>query len=526
MNTVPSDQINILKSLLAEFPILQVVSVYRLTRGIKKSTPPIISLLIKVDMLPSSVKTKRTITAFMLAMINIAAIGSVKNWALTAEYGFSSIIYILIAALVFFIPTALVSAELATGWPEAGGVFVWVKRAFGHRTGFLAIWLLWVQNLFWYPTILSFIAVALAYIINPALANNTVYNTAVILIAFWGATLVNLLEMRVSASISSLSVVFGTFIPGGLIILLGLIWYLNAEPLQITFSWAALFPSITSAEQLVFLTGVILSLCGIEMSAVHARNVLHPKRDYPKAILISSAIIIGSSILGVLAIAIVIPQKQIGLASGALQAFSYFANAYQIHWITPLIAGLMLVGALGAMSTWIIGPAKGLLAAAQSGDLPPYFREVNKNGMPKRLLFAQGTIVSLISLIFLWMPTVSAGFWILSAMNAQIYLVMYLLLFATAIRLRYTHPEHERPYEIPGGKAGMWAAAGLGIAGSLFAMGIGFFPPSQIKTVGTPFYMSFVALITALMCTAPSLILLFQKPSWKKPLEHEKAQKL
>ena len=470
----------------------------------------------------SPAKLKRTITVFTLAMINVAAIGSVKNWAITAEYGVASIFYILLAALIFFIPTALVSAELATSFPEAGGVFIWIKHAFGHRTGFLAIWLLWVQTLFWCPTVLSFIAASIAYIFDPELATNTTYTITVILVAFWGATIANLLGMRTSAWISSIGVLLGTFIPGGFVIILGAIWYLTGEPLQITFSWNNLVPDINSITQVVFFTGMILSLCGMEMSAVHARDVLHPKRDYPRAILLATAIIIGSSILGVLAIACVIPQQQIGLDSGAIQAFSYFAKAYNIQWVTPAIAGLMAIGAIGSMSTWVIGPSKGLLAAAQSGDLPPYFRGINQNGMPKRLLFAQGIIVSLISLIFIWMPTVSAAFWILSAMTAQVYLIMYLLLFSAAIKLRYTMPKHERPYKIPGGEIGMWITTILGIGSSLFAMIIGFFPPSQIETGSKPIYITFVLLITALVCIAPSLILLFQKPSWKEQLEHEK----
>lgn len=467
-------------------------------------------------------KLPRTINVFTLAMINIAAVGSIKNWPVTAEYGFSSIFYFLLAALIFFIPTSLVSAELATGWPQAGGVFAWVKQAFGHRAGFLAIWLLWVQNLFWYPTILSFIGATTAYIFNPELANNTIYSVSMILITFWGATIANLLGMRTSGWISSIGVLLGTFVPGILIIVLGVIWYVTGQPLQMTFSWDRLIPNIGSFEQQVFFSGVILSLIGMEMSAVHAKDVMHPKRDYPRAILLSAAIIIGSSILGVLAIACVIPQKQLSLVSGALQAFSYFTTAYKIQWVTPLIAVLMAIGAIGSLSTWILGPAKGLLAAAQSGDLPPVFRTINKNGIPQCLLVCQGIIVSLICLIFIWMPTVSAAFWILSAVVIQLYLMMYLLMFATVIKLRYTMPRHERPYQIPGGKIGLWTTALLGICSSVFTMIIAFFPPRQIETGNHTLYVAFVFIATALFSCGPLLILLFQKPSWKKQLKHEK----
>lgn len=465
--------------------------------------------------------SRRTLSIFTLAMINVAAIGSVKNWPVTAEYGVASIFYLILASIIFFIPVSLISAELATGWPKAGGVYAWIKEAFGHRTGFLGIWLLWIENVIWYPTVLSFIGATIAYIFQPDLANNKIYSLAMILVVFWGTTLVNLLGMRTSGWISTIGVVFGTFIPGFLIIGLGLAWYFTGQPLQITFSMSNLIPEISSVEQMVFFTGVILSLCGMEMSAVHAKDVLNPQKEYPRAILLSAIIIIGMSILGVLAIASVIPQKQISLVAGAMQAFSYFVNAYHLNWLTPFIAVLIAIGAIGSLSTWIVGPTKGLLAAAIAGDLPPFFRVVNKNGMPIRLLLVQALIVTLLSLVFLWMPSVSSAFWILSAMVSQLYLVMYLLLFAAAIKLRYKRPHVQRDYKVPGGKGGMWFVAGLGILSSIFAMIVGFFPPSQIQTGAITWYITFLLGGTLLICCTPSLILLFQKPSWKKPLKHE-----
>jgi putative glutamate/gamma-aminobutyrate antiporter len=464
----------------------------------------------------------RTLTVFTLAMINVAAIGSVKNWPVTAEYGLSSIFYLLLAALVFFIPVSLVSAELATGWPQAGGVYAWIKQAFGHRTGFLGIWLLWIENVIWYPTVLSFIGATIAYIFLPELANNKLYSIATILIIFWGTTLMNLLGMRISGWISTFGVLFGTFIPGFLIIGLGIHWYFSGQPLQITFTAKDLIPQLGSVDQMVFFTGVILSLCGMEMSAVHAKDVVHPQKEYPRAILLSGVIILGMSILGVLSIASVIPQKEISLVAGSLQAFSTFVNAYQLNWLTPCIAALIALGAIGSLSTWIVGPTRGLLAAAIGGDLPPLFRSVNKRGMPLALLLLQGLIVTLLSLVFLWMPSVSSAFWILSALVSQLYLIMYLLLFAAAIKLRYKKPDVKRAYTVPGGKAGMWVVAGLGIISSLFAIVIGYFPPSQLDTGNTLWYIAFLMIGALLVCFGPALILLFQKPHWKKLLKHEK----
>lgn len=126
----------------------------------------------------------KTISIFTLAMINVAAVSSVRNWPTIAEYGFSSLFFFLLAAILFFIPVSMVAAELATGWPKEGGVFVWVKEAFGHRTGFLAVWLLWAENLVYYPALISFIAGTVAYIFNPLLSNSTLYILSFVVLLF------------------------------------------------------------------------------------------------------------------------------------------------------------------------------------------------------------------------------------------------------------------------------------------------------------------------------------------------------
>src|SRR6185437_14865497 len=100
-----------------------------------------------------------------------------------AVYGFSLVFFYLVAALVFFIPTILVTAELATAWPNTGGAYIWVREAFGPHCGFMVIWLQWIYNVVWYPTILAFIGATLAYLFDPALANNKYFLIAVVLIS-------------------------------------------------------------------------------------------------------------------------------------------------------------------------------------------------------------------------------------------------------------------------------------------------------------------------------------------------------
>lgn len=463
----------------------------------------------------------KTLTFFMLTMINVATIGSIKNWPVTAEYGFSSIFFVILASLVFFIPTALVSAELASTWPKLGGVFSWVKEAFGQRFGFLAAWLLWFQNIVWYPTILSFIAATIAYSVDPALMNNQLYITIFILLLFWGVTLLNLKGMRVSGWISSLGMIFGTLLPGLFIIILGAIWFFTDRPSQIEFSWKSLIPDMSSPNNLVLFTGVLLSLAGIEMSAVHAKDVKNPKKDYPRAILFSALIILGLSIPGILSISIVVPQQEISLVAGSLQAIIIFLEAYHLNYLMPYLAFLIAIGALASMSTWIAGPTKGLLAAACEGDLPPLFRTVNRHSMPTALLITQAIIVSLLSFVFILFPGFNIGFWMLTAILSILYLMMYLFLFSAALVLRYKKGNVERPYKIPGGKLGIWLVCGLGFFSSLFAIIIGFFPPSQIPINNAPLYVALLFGGVLLFSMGPLILLLFKKPHWKNKLDHE-----
>ena len=451
----------------------------------------------------------------MIALINIAAVCNIKNFPLLAEYGLSIIIFLTLSALFFFIPVAFVSAELASGWPDRG-VYSWVKEALGSKWGFLAIWLQWIENVIWYPTILSFIAATFAYMINPDLATHKIYILCSILITFWSITCINFLGMRVSGWISSLTASLGTIVPIGLIMILGLWWIFSGNPLQIEFSWGKLLPDLTSINQLVLLSGVLLGLAGMEMSAVHAHDVEDPRRNYPRAIFLSAALILLFSALGALSIAAIVPVKQIQLASGGMEAFRYLFESLHMPWAVSLIAGITTFGALGMMSTWIVGPSRGLLATAEHGDLPRIFHKVNRHGMPVTILIVQGIIVTLLSLVFLFMPSVNSSYWILVALASLLYMVMYILLFISALRLRHKQPHAQRVYRVPGGTVGLWILCLMGIFGAGFGFVISFFPPSQLDTGDLLCFESFLLFGATLFCGAPFVIYQLRELSWKK----------
>lgn len=461
----------------------------------------------------SSFSKLKTLGVFSLVMINVIAVDSLRSLPFSAEYGFSLVFYYLIASLTFFIPTALVSAELATGWPNKGGIYVWVREAFGDLAGFIIIWLQWVYNIVWYPTILSFIGGALAYLINPSLANSKIYMLFVVIVIFWGATLINFYGMRTSSIISTLGALFGTLFPMLFIIGLGIVWLVLGNPVQIHFSKAEFLPVLTDPTNLAFLTAVLFGLVGMEMSAVHADEVKNPGKTYPRAIFYSSVIIFISLVFSSLAIAMVVPKRELNVVTGLVQAYDIFFSAYHLNWMGPVITLLIIIGGIGSVATWIIGPTKGLLIAAQDGSAPPIFGGINKKGVPVTLLIFQATIFTILCTVFLLMPTVSSSYWILTAMTAQLAMLVYIALFAAAIWLRFKHPEVKRSFQIPGGKPVLILVCALGMLSSIGAIILGFIPPSQIATGNIFIYEGILIFGIILLTLSPVVIYLKRKPA-------------
>ncbi|MEA1928020.1 MAG: amino acid permease [Candidatus Auribacterota bacterium] len=144
---------------------------------------------------------------------------------------------------------------MASLW--SGGIYIWTRRAFGERWGFIAIWFQWISAVVWFPTVLSFIAATVAYIFNPALAENKFFVLIVVLSIYWLATLGNFLGMKEVGWVSTLGIC-STMIIAGVIIVLGAIWIIQGNPSQITFAAHDLFPDFSRLENLVFLAGVMV----------------------------------------------------------------------------------------------------------------------------------------------------------------------------------------------------------------------------------------------------------------------------
>lgn len=424
-------------------------------------------------------RSKKVLSVFSLVMINVIAVDSLRTLPLTAKLGLPLVFYYSLAALAFFVPVALVSAELATAYPEAGGIYIWVREAFGKRAGFITIWLQWIYNVVWFPTILAFIAATFAYLLSPELSQHKNYLLLMTLGLFWLFTLLNCFGMRISGLISIIGAILGTLAPMIGIIILGIVWIFSGMPLSIPpeSSW---LPNFSDLGNLSLFSAVLFGLLGIEMSAVHAEEVKNPQRDYPRALLYSTIIIFLTLVLGSLSIVFVIPQQTLSVVSGLIDAYDVFFKAYNMPWMTAVTAGCIIIGSLSGVAAWIIGPTKGLLVAARDNCIPAIFSKVNRHGAPIPILLTQGLIFTALTSVFLLFESINAAYWILSDLCAQMALMVYIFMFSAAIRLRYKKPNHQGAYIVPGGNITMWFICLTGIVCCLLAIFIGFIPPSQI----------------------------------------------
>lgn len=437
------------------------------------------------------------LSVFTLMMINVAAILSLRSLPGLAEYGWALVFYLALGSLCFFIPSALVSAELASGWSGEGGVYLWVKEAFGPRWGFVAVFMQWAENLPWFPAVLAFGASAVAYMFNPALAEDKLFMFIMIQASLWGATFLNFRDMKLSAFFSSSGAIMGTILPGVLIIGLGMARALSDQPLEIPFTPHALVPNMENLQQLMLLAAMLVSFTGIEMSAVHVNDVRRPSVSYPIAIFAACALIIGLSTLGGLAIAFIVPADGVSLSAGVCQAFDKLFTLHHASFMTPVVCVLLAYGALTMVVTWMVGPSRGIRQVAREGYLPRWMQRTNRHGIPTNILLTQSGLASVFSCVVLFMPSVSSAFMLMSALAVQLYLVMYLLMFAAALRLRYTRPDVVRGYTIPGGRAGIWTVTVVAGLTCLFVLAFGFIPPADVRSEGALPVIRYVGFLLA-----------------------------
>ncbi|PWX34632.1 glutamate:gamma-aminobutyrate antiporter [Clostridium perfringens] len=427
--------------------------------------------------------TKKSLTLFGFFAMTASMVMGVYEYPTFATSKLHLVFYLLLGGFLWFIPVALCAAEMATvdGW-EKGGVFTWTGKNLGKKYGFANLFFEFFEITVGFVTMIYFILGALSYVFDwPALNSNPMIKFIGVLVIFWILALSQFGGTKYTAKIAKIGFIVGILLPAAILIILALVYIIQGNPIYIS-SKDTFVPDFTKVNTLVVFVSFILSYMGVEASATHANEMDNPKKEYPLAMLLLVIVAIVVSTLGGLAIAAVIPQDQINLSAGVVQTFAVLLGHFTANntILVKIIALLLAFGVIAEVSSWVVGPTRGMIIAAEEGAIPKSWAKTNEHDVPVYLVIAQGIIVSIWDAVL----TFGAGgsnlsFLAAMSLTVVIYLSGYILFFVGYIKAILGEGLNGA-YQMPGGKPVKIIVAIIGLATSIFAFFISFVPPTSI----------------------------------------------
>jgi glutamate:GABA antiporter len=441
----------------------------------------------------------------------VGSVGDLGSAPTLAVFGLPSVVLYVIPAIVFLVPAALVSAELASGWK--GGVYDWVSEGISPAMGFGAVWCQFAQTTFYYPAVLAYIASTLSYVFAPGLAHSGLYTTVVIIVLFWASLFFAARGVIAADRLASWGILVGTLIPGLLLVVMAGIYLLQGKHSAAPLNAHQLLPPWHGLTSVVLIVNGFFTYAGVEVNAVHVDDLRDPGREFPKAILLAVILVLLVFIPPTLAISIAVPSQHISLTAGVMQAFRTLLDHFSLSFLEPIIAIGLVVASISGLLDWLGGPSTGLVQIGRErGYLPRYFQRVNANGVQVRILATQGVVITAIGLLYALVPTVSRAYWIFAALATEVYLIMYVLMFVAAGNLRRRQPGHPRGYRAPA----LITTCVVGVFASVAACIVGLLPPSQLGRANTPVYVcALLAAVLLIGVLPPTLLYRLRRPEWK-----------
>ena len=428
---------------------------------------------------------RRELGLLDLVFMNVVAVTGPRWIASASRYGAASLTLWVLAFLVFFVPQGLVITELSSRYPQEGGIYVWTKKAFGDFHGFLCGWCYWINNLFYFPSLLIFTITCAAYIGGTDAAGietRAHLITTVSLLCFWFVILVKIRGLRVGKWLQNLGAV-GIWIPSLVLILMGgSAYYMFGSANPITLE--GLRPDV-STSTLTFWAQMCFGFAGLEVTSLLGGEVRNPRRNIPRGILIGGLIVATIYISGTLSVYIALPSKDISIVSGLMQAIAEVTTRVGVAWVLPIMAFFLAVGGLGGTSAWVAGSARVPYVAGLDKYLPESFGRIHpKYGSPHVAILFQGVVSSLIIATGYLADDVPVAYLMLVNITLIVYFLPYLYLFAAAIALRYREGLRPGIIPIPGGRPGTIVAAALGFTATLVSIILAMlFPPAEVKNI-------------------------------------------
>ena len=376
-----------------------------------------------------------------VVLMNVVAVVGLRWIARGARTGPPSVTLWVLAWIAFFVPLAVSVASLASHYPDQGGVYVWVRRAFGPRHGFVCGWCLWVNNLFYFPSVLLFGAANFAAMGNwQTMGASRAYAVAFVLIGIWLAAGINIIGLKLGKWLQNAGS-FGVWIPVGLLIgcgLLALARFGSATP----FTARAMIPRGNVLDTIGLWSAMCFAFSGFEITSFIGQEIDNPERTIPRGIFIAGIATTVVYIAGSASVLFAIPMSSLKELSGITDAVQLVAGRVGLTGLGALTGALLTLNALAGTASWTAGAARVPFAAGVDSVMPASFARLHPRYLtPHVALIAQSIASSAIFLASVFFTvsgrstSIQEAYDILVNLTILIYFIPYLYLFVAQVRL-------------------------------------------------------------------------------------------
>lgn len=383
-----------------------------------------------------------------MTLFTVCAVLVIDQLPASASIGVQSIFWWVFTLVLFFIPYGLITSEMGSSLPQEGGIYAWVRRAFGPLWAGRTAWLWWVNVAFWMPSVYILFAGIFAQLVFPNMS--LIAKMAITLGLIWLTVGINVITLEVSKWVPNIGAIFKVIIM--LAIGIGGVAFAMQHGAANPFTAQAMAPSWGAS--LAFLPVVLYNFLGFELMSGAGEEMKNPARDVPRSILVSGLLIAFFYIFATIGILLALPAKDIGLIDGLIDTFrSLFGNSAVGAAFVTVLASMALYTLIANMVTWTIGANRSAAEAANKGDLPAIFAKMHPTLKTPTSSAILGGLIGTVVLIVYGFLAKSAEdlFWSTFAFSSVVFLLPYFLLFGSFLKLRRTEPELARPYKVPGG---------------------------------------------------------------------------
>jgi amino acid transporter len=423
----------------------------------------------------------RTMGIAAMTLFAVSAMITLDTVATSSALGVQSITLFTLFALIFFVPYGLITAELGSGWPEEGGIYVWVREAYGQKWGTFTAWLYWVNVAYWAPAVFVVFAGTLAVAFWPGMSRT--WEELIVVGLIWLMVVIGILPMSLSKWVNSASAV----VKVAVLVMLGLMGMAYAVKHGVANSFAPKEWVPSFGANWSFLPIIIYNFMGFELMSSAAGAVKNPRRDIPRMLLFAGAIIVGAQLLGNFGILAAVPLQDLSIVSGMADAMKLTFDSVlggAATAVYDLFIVLLLFSFIGNMVTWSIGANHSMASTGLDRSAPGIFGHVNRRfTTPDYAFVLMGVLATALTIVnYQFFATKESVFWSIFALSSIVFLFPYVLMFPALLVLRKKQPDTPRPYTVPWGKPGAWVSVVLTMTGVLFAIALFFY----LVPEGTP----------------------------------------